>query len=111
MADDDVPKLQRLKGTIESTAGMPVEATSAAGLVEAYNRLRLQALEIAESRDLTDEFESLFPSADDPPERPRHPRNQPGWHKDAEIAAQRASGLLHGLAGWLDGLLGPYQGA
>jgi hypothetical protein len=107
MTDSDIGRLLRLKGAIEAAAGIPAEAPAASALTETYQRLRAQALETAGDRDLRTEFEAMFPEIEPAPDPPDHPRESLHivWKREAEVKAQRASGLLHALAGWVEGLL------
>jgi hypothetical protein len=111
MTDRDTGQLLRLKGAIEAAAGIPAEASAASALTETYQRLRVQALEIAEKRELRAEFEAMFPEIESAPDPPEHPRESLHvvWKRQAEVKAQRASGLLHALAGWVEGLLASHR--
>jgi hypothetical protein len=109
MTDSDIGRLLRLKGSIEAAAGVSAEASAANALTENYQRLRAQALAVAEDRELRPEFESMFPEIDPVADPPRHPRLFARWAQEAEIAAQRASALLHSLAGWIEGLLASHR--
>jgi hypothetical protein len=111
MTNSEIGRLLRLKGAIEAAAGIPAEASAASALTETYQRLRTQTLEIAEDRELRAEFEAMFPEIGPAPDPPTHPRESLHvvWKRKAEVEAQRASGLLHALAGWVEGLLAPHR--
>jgi hypothetical protein len=111
MMDIDVGRLLRLKGTVESAAEIPAEPSAANVLAETYGRLRSQALQVAEDRELRAEFEALFPEIEPAPDPPDHPRESLHvvWKRRAAVQAQRASGLLRALAGWLEGLLASHR--
>lgn len=103
----DAARLHRLTGAVNAAAGIDVDASAESALVESYERVRAQAREIAGDLELTGEFEALFPEIKSVGPAPDHPRPavQLPWEREASASANRASALLHELAGWTQGLI------
>jgi hypothetical protein len=92
MAQSDLGRLLRFKGTVEAAASsVEPNAYGTLALVAAYGRLRPEALLVI-PEDLRDEFVRLFPES----------AGHPGGTSDE---ARHAKLLLDQMAGWIGGII------
>jgi hypothetical protein len=106
-AQEDVPKLMRLKAAAEAAAETNPTNASAAALTQSYQRLREQMVGYLGDREEAHEFTTLFPDNLVTPPRP-----QGGGPAAAQLAAstsgrlaEHAALLLRQMAGWIGGMI------